>query len=250
MNYKIGTTSYIYPENVLYNIKKLKDEVDDIELLFFEQGYSIDKSELNEIKRIRDSYGLSYTVHLPLDLQLGDSDKGIRERSVNEVKRIINQVLILEPEAYICHINRSGFDNICLEKNSREAMENIIESFSLKPEKICLENLDYPLELLDGIVGDLGLSICLDIGHLMKYGYSVEKYISKYINKSRVLHLYGVQDDGCHGSLNKMNTELMEWIKRYLKSSEYDGVVTLEVFSEQDLNESIELISRSILKPV
>ena len=40
-DFRIGTTSYIYPGNMLENIERLKGNVEDIELLYFKQGYSV-----------------------------------------------------------------------------------------------------------------------------------------------------------------------------------------------------------------
>ena len=72
--FRIGTTSYIYPEDILPNVHKLKSKVDDIELVLFEAnnlGNIPKRKDLEELKRISSKWNLTYTVHLPLDINLG-----------------------------------------------------------------------------------------------------------------------------------------------------------------------------------
>ena len=53
MKMRLGTTSYIYPGEILFNVKKLKSKVDDIELLMFEYEGSlcITSSEITKLRK-------------------------------------------------------------------------------------------------------------------------------------------------------------------------------------------------------
>ncbi|MFH1414567.1 MAG: cobamide remodeling phosphodiesterase CbiR [Elusimicrobiota bacterium] len=248
-NYRIGTTSYIYPESMLENIRKLKNKVDDIELLFFEQGYSPGKDELDAMKQSSEKDGFSYTVHLPLDLELGSSEEAVRRQAVDEVRRIIKEVFFLEPYAYILHINKT--DDLEWEKNIRCSLQSIVKDISISPDKICVENLEYPLELIEKIINEFGFSICLDIGHMIENKYDIKRYFNRYINKTRVIHLYEIDGKGRHGSLNKVDSEIISWLKDMLAFIKYDGLITLEVFSEEDFIESLAILTgRNNIRPV
>ena len=67
---------------------------------------------------------------------------------------------------------------------------------------IAVETLDYPLDLLEDIIDDLDLAICLDLGHLMVYDYDLIKVFNKYGFKTSVLHLHGVENDRDHTTLD------------------------------------------------
>ena len=45
-----------------------------------------------------------------------------------------------------------------------------------------------------------------------------------------------------HGSLKMMDTSILKWLMKFLCEIKYDGVVTLEVFSYDDLEESLNII--------
>ena len=67
---RLGTTSYIVPDEILPNLRFLADRVDDVELVLFESDeYSNlpTKSDVAEMGRIANDNDLTFTVHLPLD---------------------------------------------------------------------------------------------------------------------------------------------------------------------------------------
>lgn len=248
MPYRIGTTSYIYPEEILFNVEKLKERVDDIELLFFDAESFPSKKLMDKLKLLSLRYDFSYTVHLPLELKLADADLKVRASSVDKITRFIERTAYLESYAYILHIDSiSGMlrnpDLIALwRKNARESVEDILKNVSVRPSLICVENLDYPLDLLDDIIEDFKLSVCLDIGHMAQYGYDILKYCRKYIRKTRVIHISGINASGIHSSLKNMDEKNIKKLKKYLADIQYKGLLTLEIFSETDLKESLEIM--------
>ena len=82
---RIGTTSYIYPDNIIPNAKKLCGLVDDIQLILFEgKEYSnLPTSEdIDVLSDISEQSGLTYTVHLPIDTDICSKDEEFRIFSV------------------------------------------------------------------------------------------------------------------------------------------------------------------------
>ena len=74
--FRLGTTSYIVPDDILPNARYLAGKVWDIELILFEVDdgpNNLPSPEvIDELSRIAQQHGLTYTVHLPLDLKLGE----------------------------------------------------------------------------------------------------------------------------------------------------------------------------------
>jgi len=83
--FKIGTTSYIYPDHIIPNVKMLAPYLDEIELLLFESNLDNlpTSQEINELALLAEQFDLTYNVHLPIDISLTDIDPIARSKSVN-----------------------------------------------------------------------------------------------------------------------------------------------------------------------
>jgi sugar phosphate isomerase/epimerase len=88
--FRIGTTSYIIPDEIIPNVRYLAGLVDDIELVLFEvdEGPNNlpDAAAIKELQSLAARHQLTYTVHLPLDLQLAGAD-GERHISLQKAQR-------------------------------------------------------------------------------------------------------------------------------------------------------------------
>jgi sugar phosphate isomerase/epimerase len=72
----------------------------------------------------------------------------------------------------------------------------------------------------------------------MVYGYDLLEVFNKYGFKTPVLHLHGVENDHDHTALNRLSEKLASSVLQVLKR--FSGVVSLEVFSFEDLNSSLK----------
>jgi len=106
--------------------------------------------------------------------------------------------------------------------------------------RILIETLDYPIDRLADIIDDLNLSICLDVGHLIRYGSDVVDVFNRYFSKISVIHLHGVENSHDHVCLDRLSEESIHPIMTILKR--FVGVVCLEVFSYNDLNVSMQFL--------
>src|SRR5258707_12372272 len=104
--FRVGSTSYVYPDDILPNVEQLaaKGDVDDIELILFEVDDGPNNlpnaATVQKLSDIAAQYRLTYTVHLPVDLQLateGDS----QHRSLIKAERVIKTTRPLDPFAYV-----------------------------------------------------------------------------------------------------------------------------------------------------
>ncbi|MGH7910056.1 MAG: cobamide remodeling phosphodiesterase CbiR, partial [Thermodesulfobacteriota bacterium] len=106
---QIGTTSYIYPDDIIPNVKKLANLVEDIELVLFEgKDYSNlpSKEDVNALRKISDDTGTSFTVHLPIDLDICSRASEFRKFSLRRMIEIMKLTSSLNPRGYIIHLPR------------------------------------------------------------------------------------------------------------------------------------------------
>jgi hypothetical protein len=83
--FRLGTTSYILPDEILPNARYLAGKVRDVELVLFEvdegQNNLPSPEQVNSLRELASQHDLSYTVHLPLDLRLGSDGDERNSRS-------------------------------------------------------------------------------------------------------------------------------------------------------------------------
>ncbi|MEW6328335.1 MAG: cobamide remodeling phosphodiesterase CbiR [Thermodesulfobacteriota bacterium] len=302
--FRLATTSFIYPDRILPNAMRLAPYLDEMELILFESKSLPDREEISELSALQDKQGLSYNVHLPLDIFLGHPSDKAREEGITAVQEVISLTKRLTPSTYTLHFNYdetpirlrrtknnennppsppfskgggmldsplekgesqspplgkdvapsipplekgdtggfSGKKNLSLwQKHVAESTEDILKT-GVKPSLISVETLNYPLTWVEGIINDLGLSVCLDLGHLLLHGEDLSYYLNKYLEKTPIIHLHGVYQGRDHLGLDILDEDaLLDWM-HLLKG--YTGTVSIEVFSFQHLQSSLEVLER------
>lgn len=250
-SFRLGTTSYIIPDNIIPNARYLADKIDDIQLVLFEsENISLpSRNDIAELKDIADRNDLTYSIHFPLDTSLGTPGKA-RADSVRKHIEIIKLTAPLQPSAYIVHFNGDHNEHDCMSpsedmprwlSNNRRSVEEIVTETGIAPPELCIETLSYPFSLVEDIVMDLDLSVCLDVGHLVLNGYSVEQHLDQWLDRTRSIHVHGVADGVDHLDLSRLDTKTFDLVHDRIKDRK-DLVLTLEVFSENDFNRSLEVI--------
>ncbi len=252
--FRIGTSSYIIPDEIIPNIKYLANKVDDIEILLFESDEISnlpDSNTISEMKRLANKNNLTYNIHLPVDIALGALDESVRTNSVQKCLRTINLMSAVNPLAYILHL--TGNPNIMGEGSTetiedwlpslRKSIVELIQS-GVDPTLLCIETLSYPFHYLDDLINEFNLSVCLDIGHLIIYGFSFEEHLIKYLDKTKVIHLHGIVEGKDHKDISHLPKSTIEYIILTLtKHKIKNRIVTIEIFSESDF-----IASKNILK--
>ncbi|HXF68823.1 MAG TPA: cobamide remodeling phosphodiesterase CbiR [Thermoflexus sp.] len=236
MNFRLGSTSYVYPADVLPNVERLAGMVEDIELVLFEVDEASNLPDARTVIRLReiaDRHKLSYTVHLPLDLRLGAEGEAWAS-SVEKARRIIRSTRPLNPWAYIVHLypeetqGQDRWREMCL-----RALEILAEETG-DPSLLALENLENcPLEHLIPIMEQARARLCLDVGHLWRAKVDPLPALRAYLGWTRVIHLHGVNQRD-HESLTWVPSHALRAVLEELIRQRYKGVVTLEVFSVED----------------
>jgi sugar phosphate isomerase/epimerase len=246
----LGTTSYIIPDDIIPNVRKLAPQVDDFELVLFESeplSNLPSKKDIIELRNIAESYGSGFTVHLPTDRKAASSEESERQAFIDAARRVIDLTLPLSPRGWILHLEGLGrqpapeeifrwttWGGECIEKMVSETGD---------PRLIALENLAYPFSCNTGLVLDFNTSYCLDIGHLwMLNNVSWESICRDAMARTSIIHMHGVFRGTDHISLRQGDRALQKIFLDIVRDCGYSGVMTLEVFNETDYLESAAVI--------
>jgi len=246
--FRLGTTSHIYDDDLVGNVRRLGPLVDDIELVLFDtetHGANIpDAAAVAELNRLAMEHRLTYTVHLPMDLWP-------EHDSLKKAARAIAATRALHPYAYIAHLDGRALPPAPTPRNTAEwvrksgdALDAVIAGVG-DPARICVENLErWDPSLFDDLVRARGLGRCVDIGHLwLTDAAAAPAYLGTHLAGAAVLHLHGVAERD-HVSLAYAPADDLRAISALLSGFRYPGVVTLEVFSEADFLGSLRVLER------
>jgi len=252
--FRLGTSSYIIPDDILPNVRYLAGKVRDVELVLFEvdDGPNNLPSQpvLDELIQLAGLYDLTYTVHLPLDLKLAE-DGSTRDASLVKAKRVIDLTRQLHPWAYVLHLDgkevRHSTDPAVLlhwQDQAVRALE-IVAEWVGGPEKLAVENLEgYPPDFNQPVLDRIPVSRCIDIGHLWLDNVPVLPYLEKALPRTRVIHLHGIGERD-HSSLSHVPAPELDAVFQKL-TADYRGVLTLEIFSEPDFLTSLAALQASL----
>ena len=244
--FRLATTSFIYPAGYAENVRKLAPFVDEIELLFFESAPTSlpTKQEIRELESFASGDGISYNIHLPLDIKLGNKKSDIRNQSNDAVLRVAELTKDLHPTTMTLHIDFEGNatkddDVSAWRERAGSSMEKIF-SRGIPPEKFSVENLEYPFSLVAPLVRETGMKACIDVGHLAVIDGDLEDHLKTYGDMAEIMHLYGTVNNHVHGPLTRLPVPMLELAVQYL--CEFTGTVSLEVFSFENLKESLDCL--------
>jgi len=245
--FRVGTTSYIIPDDILPNVRYLANLVQDVELILFEVDdgpNNLPSPEIvNELARLAADHDLTYTVHLPLDLRLGSGGPD-GHVSLIKARRVIDRTRSLAPWAYVLHLDGKEIKDSADRAARQRWQDQSVEALTLVaewvggPHLLAVENLEgYPLDFLTPVLDRIAVSRCVDVGHLWLEGYDPRPYLEEALPRTRVIHLHGIREWD-HKSIACQPPALLDASIALLCSANYEGVVTLEVFDKEDFTTS------------
>ena len=243
--YRLGSTSYVWPADILPNVRRLGPWVDDVELVLFEvkDASNLPDAEMvAELNALAGKHDLTYTVHMPLDLTLAHPP------SLQKARMVIECCHELSPWAYVLHLDGRDVegepDAATLGRwraSARQALEDLVELVG-DPTVLCLENLEnYRPDAFFPLLDDMGVSLCVDVGHLWLTGREPVQFLTQNLAHTRVIHMHGIGERD-HQSLTLQGFSRVAPVLNLLAWHGYDGVLTLEVFGRTDFFSSRELV--------
>jgi sugar phosphate isomerase/epimerase len=252
--FRLGTTSYIYPAEILPNVRSLQGTVEDIEIVLFESDERSNypsPQEIEELAALGQESGLSYTVHLPLDVLLGDPEPRIRRRSVDTCLRAVDATAGLRPHGYIVHFQGLPTDDHhhWLDESWLARLDQSVGQLIGRLDNsrlLCAETLSYPFHLVEKLIERRDLSICLDVGHIILYNQPLELYLHRYLSRTRIIHLHGNSGGRDHLDVGRLPAAALDLLFTSLAALPKvdDLVVTLEIFSATDLEISRAFVEK------
>jgi sugar phosphate isomerase/epimerase len=206
--------------------------------------------DVSQLVRLKHEHALSYTVHTPIDASLASADERRRLEGVDKVRRAIAWGRPLAPLGYTVHVYLGDQEHDPSPPADLDAWRaraiRSLETLRSEDVPICVECIDYDFALIAPVVRALDLSVALDVGHLLRDGRALEPMLDAWLERARILQLHGTRVDqhGArdHVSLRHAPPAAVDELLRTLRARQWNGVLTLEVFDEKDLDESLALI--------
>jgi sugar phosphate isomerase/epimerase len=254
--FRIGTTSYILPDDILPNVEYLAPRVDDVQLVLFEtdeHGSNLPDAALRQrLQALAGEHGLTYTVHLPLDLRLGDGGAAT-DLSLVKAGRVIESTRDLHPYAYTAHLdglllmrNPSAAELARWQANALRAVETVLGWLD-RPDLLCIENIErWDPDAFAPVVEAAPVGLTADVGHLWLQGADPLAYLERWDGRIRVVHLHGIAARD-HASLAQVPPERLDPVVHHLQRR-FEGVLTLEVFNREDLDSSLNALEASLFR--
>jgi len=226
---RLGATSYVIPGDIVTNVHYLEGRVQDVELIFFVVDDGVNNlpsvGQVSELATLLEAHGASCTIHLPLDLCL-DEEEQRQRASLETARRVIECVRGLNPWAYVLHVDGAAVRYGASPARWQQWLSQSVAALSKMGgwaggiEKLAVENLEgYPLDF-----------------------YEPLPYLRRALPRTRVVHLHGVAERDHHSLACVAPTALRAVVGELVRGG-YRGVVTIEVFSEDDFLTSLEALA-------
>jgi sugar phosphate isomerase/epimerase len=209
------------------------------------------------VAQLQQELAFACVVHLPfLWLDPSAPNEPVRQASMACHSQALTLVQPIEVEAYVLHLwgfttiqiisllehpaQRRAILGVVLAQAAR-SLDALCED--VQPQKLCVENQEAPVfDLVWPILEQRGVSLCLDVGHLACQGGHEREFLARHGNQIRVVHLHDarvmptgdrlqVRD---HLALGEGQIDYQAFLEQ-LQAMDYQGVVTLEVNSQADL---------------
>ena len=184
--FRLAAPSCVIADRVGPNCRVLAGRVDEVGLMFLETAGCLAYDQ-RDLPLDLPSLGLSFHVHLPLDLPWDGGAAGVSAT----ILALEEKIAFLRPRHYVLHP---------LGAAQLEAL------LSLRPEisaRLCLENTRQDdLAALWPEITDLDLGVCLDLGHLVSYRQEHILDLPGIFERTRILHVYGAENSLGHLGLD------------------------------------------------
>ena len=231
MPWTIAAPSFVWPDRVGQNCRALEPLVDEVAVTLFETESCLAYTQ-EDLPQDMADLDLTYHLHLPLDL-----DWDCPARAAASAAELAGMTAFLKPRAYVLHPPALP--------QPLEIFVQAWEQTGLSPADLLVENIQgNDLRAVWPVIRDAQCGLCLDIGHLLLYDQQVILSQPGWMERLRMLHVYGVGTTGSrHGPLSRLSLEDQALLKDLLTALPAEGVVVLEVFTPGDLFESLDIFN-------
>jgi sugar phosphate isomerase/epimerase len=223
--------------------------------VFFPDSFGL--PTIRRLQALKESRGLSYTVHLPLwSVEPSTPVQWVRQGSVEALVDAVLRLAPLEPEAYVLHatgpLAAEFYTTTAIpdearplvlgmfQRHAAHSVEDLLRRTRLPSRAIAVETIEFPFDLTLALAEEFDLSLCLDTGHVLaKYPGPVtfEEALQRSLPRLAEIHLhdgyYHPQPDetfrrGDHLPLGEGDLPL-DFLLDTLKEAEFEGPVIFEL---------------------
>jgi sugar phosphate isomerase/epimerase len=217
---------------------------------------------------IKEELDLTFTAHLPLwAIEPATPNQFIREASVQCTVDAIELVNPLDPEVFVFHSTGSlaadfsrlklptPFDQMVsayINMQSKQSVQEILEQTDIPPEKLAIENVEFPFESTWQVAEAFDTGVCLDTGHVLaglSGDMTVIEFVDRYFSRICEVHLHdggqissgkGMVRRYDHQTLGSGTFPIEEFFSALLERN-YDGLIIFELALQEAL-ESLKVI--------
>lgn len=231
--FTVAAPSFVIPAGAAENSRFLADYFPEICLLFFETEGCLKYTDFDLPPDLAD-LPVSWHVHLPLDLPWQSGLDVVWKK----LARLMDKAAYLSPRYWVLHPPTEPDMLVPLAERFRDT--------GIDPASILLENVEESdLTVLWNEARSGGYSTCLDLGHILAYGQHSVLDLPGLWETVKMLHVYAPMKDGRHTGLGSLNDEGKRLLRTFLENFQGD-TMTLEIFNEQQIFQSLDMISRWI----
>ena len=223
--------------------------------VFFPDSFGL--PTIRRLQALKESRGLSYTVHLPLwSVEPSTPVQWVRQGSVEALVDAVLRLAPLEPEVYVLHATgalASEFYTMAtipdearpqvmgiFQRHAAHSVEELLRRTKLPSRVIAVENIEFPFDLTLALAQEFDLSLCFDAGHVLaRYSGPVtfEEALQRSLPRLAEVHLHDAycipRTDGTfrqndHLPLGEGELPL-DFLLDTLKEAEFEGPVIFEL---------------------
>jgi hypothetical protein len=231
--WRLAAPSAVWPEALPGNCKKLAAlpgrPVAEVGLCLFETRSCLEYGR-DDLPAWLAELGLSFHVHLPLDLPWQASMQEVS----TAMRGLINKVRYLSPRCFVLH--PPGPDLL-------PEMAALFREMDIDPARVLLENVDgQDLTELAPVIASAGFSVCLDLGHMLAFGQRHILDDPRLTGRVAMIHAYAPGPRGEHKSLALLDAEGLAALAQCLTLLPADGTLMVECFRPADLLSSLQAL--------
>lgn len=220
--FKLATPSFIIPDTRINNARYLENQVDEVELLYFESKTDEDAPDPIEVEDLKQ-LDLTYNIHMPIDRDLDQPENW------PQLFQYADTLSPLQPTTYTFHPG-----------HSIDYIDNLLQ-FANTFGPVSVENVNKQLDIFQTLSG-APISFCFDIGHAILYDINPYTFLSKWGDTVSHIHFHGVADGKDHRSLSHLDKSLLTDIIQF--AHEKNKTLCLEMFNKQYFFDSISILRR------
>ena len=230
MHFRLAAPSCVIPDRVGPNCRALAPLVREVGLMLLETRGCLDY-DARDLPLDLPGLGLSYHVHLPLDLPW---DKGIAAVCA-ALFSLEQKIAFLCPHGYVLHPPSPG--DLSLLLRHRSDLTSVL----------CIENTrQSDLHEIWEEITALNLGVCLDVGHMVSYGQEGMLRLPGFFERIRILHVYGGESEHGHAGLDTLPDPGL--LREILLRVRGDCVLVVEIFHLDELVRSLSLLKSWLLQ--